>query len=187
MFLRNLSKSLLRYCVYQGFKKLKLVVWFQTISGNDQANPKNVAHIKSGEKWNENNHLATFTKVQSKSPDTLGIISKGIMRFKRKQSEKQDSRRNRWWQHVSGLPFSWILLELLLEVLPPSSSHLSIECTQDHQEMAPGWIGFECLVLKSETKVNLTYNWTLPICVPENAIVHFLSTCDSILNYCILT
>ena len=35
--------------------------------GNDTYSPKNCVQFKSGQKWLENSHLATFTNVTSKS------------------------------------------------------------------------------------------------------------------------
>ena len=46
-----------------------MLVWFRLkpISGNDQSAQDTVAHIRSGRNRRKNNHLATFTKVRSKS------------------------------------------------------------------------------------------------------------------------
>ena len=35
---------------------------------NGRPAPRNVTHIKSGQKWHKNIHLTTFTKAHSKSP-----------------------------------------------------------------------------------------------------------------------
>ena len=62
------------YHVIQGFGKALLDragngFELKPISGYDWAAQKIVAHVKKGQKWlTNNNHLATFSKVQSKFP-----------------------------------------------------------------------------------------------------------------------
>ena len=61
----------MKSCVSGIWTKITWLWWidfrFERISGNNQATPTIVVHIKSGQKLPKSNCLATFTKVQSES------------------------------------------------------------------------------------------------------------------------
>ena len=59
-------------CMYQGLEQAWLeTCWFcfrlKPIFAKALVVPKNIPHLKSGIQWPKNNHLASFTKSESKS------------------------------------------------------------------------------------------------------------------------